>query len=127
MDETVKWVTGMLIAYPEAAGVIGGLLASWAMTQWVKFLLPDTWPERTFKAVTRAIATVSAFGFCYGLWEAIDYMRHDPSNERPLAVMVSIGCAFASPILYTITMRVVVHFFPWVDAKISARPKQSSD
>ena len=43
-------------------------------------------------------------------------MREDPTNERPLALIVSIGAAFASPIVYTLTLKVVTHFFPWINS-----------
>ncbi len=119
----IRWATELLLNYPEAIGVIGGLLFSWAATQRVKFMLPTTWSTAKFKSVTRTVATLTAFGFCYGLWEAIDHMRSDPSSERPLAIIISIGCALASPLIYTLTLKVVEHFFPWIDNIMSARPE----
>ena len=118
----IKWATELLLNYPEAIGVIGGLLFSWAATQTIKFMFPAKWTEARFNSVTRIVAMVTAFAFCYGLWEAIDHMREDPTNERPLALIVSIGAAFASPIVYTLTLKVVTHFFPWINSVMSARP-----
>ena len=123
----IRWIVETILQYPEVIGVAGGLAFSWALTQRVKFMLPDTWSDKKLTSITRAVATLSAFAFCYGLWEAIDGMRADPKTEKPLALIVSIGIAIASPIIYTIVMRIVVHFFPWIDAHVSVRPKQPGE
>jgi len=120
----IQWAVNLALQYPEAVGVAGGLIFSWAFTQRVKFELPPTWSDYKAKAITRAVATVSAFLFCYGLWEAIDHMRDDPKSERLLALVVSLGVSVASPIAYTIVMRITVHFFPWLDSHVSARPSE---
>jgi hypothetical protein len=118
-----QWISDTLKAYPEAFGVALGLLFSWGATQRVKFMLPATWPTPKYKAVVRAVATVTAFAFCYGTWEAIDHLRADNVGaERPLAAIISIGVALASPIIYTYTLKALVHFWPWIDDKVSGRP-----
>lgn len=100
------------------AAVLSGLLCSLAFTQALKKLGPDfdNLSDRSLRWLIRV--TAFAFGFTptFLLW---------PQRGAP-AVAFGFAIGVLAPAIYTVVARIVVHFFPWLDAKISARPTRGT-
>lgn len=102
------------LAHPTAVRALAaGLVTSWLVTQGWKF---HPWLSRLTPVAarwyTRGIAFVTGFGPVATLW---------PEHGAPrwmLAVVIGI----AAPILYTLALRIVGHWWPWLANAASARP-----
>ncbi|MGH7239671.1 MAG: hypothetical protein ACREHG_06350 [Candidatus Saccharimonadales bacterium] len=99
-------------APPQVWATIAGLLISWCGTQFFKFWLPLTLTNGQHRQAIRGLATVLAFLPTFLLWPT-----HDAVGAI-WGVVVGLG----SPISYLLVIRIAVHYFPWIDDKMSARP-----
>ena len=110
MLDYINAVTGWL-AYPEVRAVLVGLIVSWNGTQVIKnapSLVAKSEPARRWN--TRAIA------FLLGLFPtALLWPGH--VHER---VLIGVAVGLAAPTIYTYGARVLYHYFPWLEAKMSA-------
>lgn len=97
------------------AAILAGLLCSLAFTQALKKFGPDF--DGLSDAALRWFIRASAFAFgfvpTFLLW---------PQRGAP-AWAFGFAIGVLAPTIYTIVVRVLVHFFPWLDGKISARPE----
>lgn len=103
------------LAHPEVRAVLVGLIVSWNGTQIVKnapWLVAK--PNVARRWNTRAIAFVLGLVPTAILWPG----RID---ER---VLIGIAIGLAAPAIYTYGARVLYHYFPWLEAKMSAEQKQ---
>lgn len=100
------------------AALLAGLLCSLAFTQALKKLGPEfnNLSDNALRWFIRVSAFVFGFLPTYLLW---------PQRGAP-AVAFGFVIGMLAPSIYTIVIRVAVHFFPWLDSKMSARPNQSS-
>ena len=109
---SLRDIEHFLVTPSGVRAIVVSLIMSWAGTQWFKvreFLLQM--PARYHKLTTRVIAFGLAYLPCVVLWPDI--------NRWIFAPLV----AFAAPFVYTIVMRILYKFFPWLVDKVSAEPK----
>lgn len=101
------------------AAVLAGLLCSLAFTQALKKLGPD-W-ERLSDRQLRLLIRVTAFAFgfvpTFALWPQRGWA----------AVSFGFVVGVLAPAIYTLAARIAVHYWPWLDAALSARPTASND
>lgn len=91
-----------------------GFGASIGGTQLVKFASQLTrMPDREFRVAVRLFAFLSGFVWTWGFWPQAGWN----------GVAIGIVVGLLAPLLYTTTARVLVHRWPWLDGKISARPE----
>jgi len=113
MPEWIQTIIGWL-ANAELRAVLAGLIISWNVTQLVKsspalVAMPE--PSRRWR--TRLFAFVAGFVPTLALWP----------GQNVEAVIVAAMVGLSSPAAYTIAARVLYHYFPWLEAKMSAAPK----
>lgn len=116
LDSVIAWfnaVEGFLLNPSVSRAVLAGFLVSFAVTQNIKkFWLPKDWPDAKHKRYTVAVA------FVFGFWP-VYALAPIPASESVLwAVMVG----FASPSVYTAAVKLLYHFWPFLEPKLSARP-----
>lgn len=120
MQDAIEWFNGFLAQPSPLKAVMFGLLLSWGGTQWLKkrgltvlrhFL--DELDDESHKVVLRAIAFLLAWCPVFALWPA-------DALERGLAAGVTAVCA---PYTYSFITAIAYHFFPWLEPKLSARPR----
>ena len=101
------------IAHPQVRAVLVALVISWNVTQIVKNA-PHlvALPESGRRLVTRGIAFALAAIPCALLWR--------PISAEGFAVATAVG--LAAPVIYTYGARVLYHYFPWLEPKMSAAP-----
>jgi hypothetical protein len=97
------------------AAVLAGLLCSLAFTQALKKLGPGF--GNLSDAALRWFIRASAFAFgflpTFLLW---------PQRGAP-AWAFGFAIGVLAPAIYTVAARIAVHYFPWLDGKLSARPE----
>lgn len=77
-------------------------LAGYGVTQFVKFPIYENVSEKWAAWWTRAVSVASTFVV---LWTISD-----------LSVAVCAAVGLAQPLLYTVTMALVRHYWPWLEA-----------
>ena len=110
MLDYINTVTGWL-AYPEVRAVLVGLIVSWNGTQIVKnapSLVGKPEPARRWS--TRGIAFLLGLFPTALLWPGYIHER----------VLIGVAVGLAAPTIYTYGARVLYHYFPWLEAKMSA-------
>lgn len=116
MPDWIQTIVGWL-ANAELRAVLAGLIISWNVTQLVKgapsLVSLDDVARRWW---TRLIAFAFGFAPTLALWPG--------SNAEAITVAATIG--LSSPTVYTIAARVLYHYFPWLEDRMSAAPKISS-
>lgn len=117
MPEWIQTIADWL-TYREVRAIIVGLILSWGITQVVKNA-PSlvAMPENDRRFWTRVLAFLLGALPSVALWPG-DWV------ER-LSIGAAIG--FASPVIYTYGARVLYHFFPWLEIKMSATPAVPKD
>lgn len=107
-------VESYLVGHTAMKALVAGFVTSWCVTQGGKYHPAIAhMSDAAARRWTRAIAFVTAFGPVAYLWPL-------PGAERwVIAVMIGV----ASPVAYTILVRVVGHFWPWLEQHASARPQ----
>ncbi len=115
----LEWVTTFAgwLARAEVRAVIIALVISWNATQLIK---NAPWivgmHEVHRRLVTRSIAFGLAAVPCALLWPR--------GIEGPL---VAVAVGLGSPVVYTYGTRVLYHYFPWLEPKMSADPVRRID
>lgn len=124
MNDTFEWIahavheTNAFLSTPSALrAVLFGLLLSWSTSQVLKFL-PSlmAMSDPTHKVVVRWLAFCLAYFPVVMLWPG-------SFAERMLAGVITGLCA---PTAYALLARALYHFFPWLEARMSAKPQDSS-
>jgi hypothetical protein len=112
MPDWVNIIVGWL-AIPEVRAVLVGLIISWNGTQLIK---SAPWlvavPDRERRFCTRLLA------FALGFWPVLILWPGPDSEAAQVALAVGLG----SPAAYTLAARILYHFFPWLEVKMSATP-----
>lgn len=116
MFEWVKYVMEF-IATPSAGRAIAlALLAGIMLTQLVKFQLPEWLSNKEHARRVRLFSVAVTLAVCYALW---------PLGEGALVVfIISAVVGISSPTIYWLAVKVLYHFWPWLDNTLSARPEQ---
>lgn len=106
------------LARPEVRAILVGLIVSWNATQIVKNA-PSLvrLPEPQHRAWTRLIAFLVGAAPTAVLWPG------EPAERALIAAAVGL----ASPAIYTAGVRVLYHYFPWLEVKMSANPAVSKE
>ena len=111
----LEWINTFAgwVALPQVRAILVALVISWNVTQLVKNA-PQLvrMPETSRRLATRAIAFALAAVPCVLLWRP-------PGTE---GVIVAIATGLAAPVIYTYGARVLYHYFPWLEPKMSATP-----
>lgn len=96
------------------AALLAGLVTSWCITQGWKFVpAMKGLSDIRHRVLTRVIAFVTAAGPVASLW---------PLPGAPRWIW-AIAVGVASPVAYTVAMRIAGHFWPWLANAASARPE----
>lgn len=124
MQQFIEWFNSFLTQPSPLRAVMFGLLLSWGGTQYLKkrgLELMRRWldelDDESHRTVIRAIAFMLAWTPVYLMWPAIEI------TERALAAGVTAVCA---PYAYSFFTAIAFHFFPWLEPKLSARPKDGA-
>lgn len=116
----MEWVNGILKAfsnYPDVAAAVVGVFISWCATQFVKKLLPDTWPEKKYRRAVQITGFVTGWGFAHGAW-----ILFDPTSTHFERAYMSAACGFASPALYSLIVPYLATKWPRIGKAMSGRP-----
>lgn len=93
--------------------LVVGLICSIGFTQLVKFSTAfQQLSDRNHRIATRAVSLCFATIPTWILWP----------TPGIAAFLISVTLGIVAPMIYTIAVRVTVHFFPWLDDQVSARP-----
>lgn len=97
------------------AALLAGLLCSLAFTQVLKKLGPEfpSLSDRQLRGFIRFSAFVFGFVPTYLLW---------PGRGWP-GVLFGFVIGVLAPAIYAVAVRIIVHYLPWIDPLVSARPK----
>lgn len=125
MQDTLRWiveavqdVNAFLTTATPVRAVLAGWLVSWAATQAIKFAPAlQTLPSDLHRAYTRLIAFDLAAVTTGLLW---------PGEFGGKLLSAALVGWFA-PTAYAVLARVLYHFFPWLETRLSARPGSSED
>lgn len=115
--EYLRSLLALANQYPEATGATLGIIFSIAATQYFKFLIPDTYSEVKYRAAVRSIGVVTGWVFGYLAWKVFD--PHAPKVED---LFYSLGIGFASPLVYSIGIALLLKWKPELNKAISGRP-----
>lgn len=102
------------LGHPTAArALIIGFVCSIGLTQLLKFSPQlESFTDLAAKWAIRVLAFGAAALPTWALW---------PEPGLP-GIVVAVTLGLITPTLYTLVVRIAVHFFPWLDDKLSARP-----
>lgn len=114
MQQWFDWI-GAMLGQPGALRAIAvALVISWNGTQFIK---NAPWLTRMHDGARRSATQLIAFWLAFIpaalLWP-------EPGTPR-WVLAVAIG--YASPLAYTYGARVLYHFWPWLEPKMSASPR----
>lgn len=106
------------LAHPEVRSILIGLIISWNATQLLKNAPALVrLPELQQRWWTRVIAFLIGAAPTAILWPG------DPAES----LLMALAVGFASPTIYTYGARVLYHYFPWLEVKMSAAPAVPKD
>lgn len=117
IERWLQIVEMYFIGHTAIKAIVAGFVTSWCVTQGGKYHpVIAGMSDVAARRATRALAFVTGFGPVAVLWPL-------PGAERwVMAVVVGV----AAPVAYTIVVRVVGHFWPWLGQHASARPGESA-
>lgn len=116
--ETLSHILHMATEYPDVAAAVVGILLSMFATQFVKKLLPSTWPDSKYRVVVQLTGFFTGWFFTHGAW-----VLFDTGASHFEKFYASAGCGFASPAVYSFLSAWLGHKYPWFDRVLSGRPK----
>lgn len=96
-----------------ARSIVFGLLASLALTQFIKVTFPQRLPDTWHRVVTRGVAFLVAMGVCLFTWPV----------RTPDAWAISLTTGLVSPVGYKVAVATLYHYVPWLEPYLSARPR----
>lgn len=105
LDEILRWLGAGNTLIRDMGPVITlalGMLAGYGITQWVKFPIYEHVSEKWAAWWTRSVSIVSTAAVTYAI------------GTLPAWVCVAVG--LGQPLLYTVTMALVRHYWPWLEA-----------
>jgi hypothetical protein len=106
------------LSHPEVRAILIGLILSWNLTQLVKNAPALVrLPELQHRWWTRAIAFLIGAAPTAILWP----------SELAESLLVAGAVGFAAPVIYAYGARVLYHYFPWLEPKMSAMPVAPKD
>lgn len=117
----IDWIDHMLrlidaeLGQPTAVrALLAGFVVSWGLTQLLKYL-PHlrAYSDRQFRWAVRVLAFLLGALPTFLLWP-----EHDLQTGALMALVVGV----LAPTVYTVVVRAAVHWWPWLDDKVSARP-----
>lgn len=116
LETLIQWIAAgdraVLTMGPIVATALA-MLGGSALTQLVKFPLADVLPERWLDWSIRVLAIVCT-------WFALHWLTRLPP-------MLELVLALAQPYAYTLTMRLIRHRWPWLEATRVVGSAQPSD
>lgn len=116
MFEWIRYVLEFIAAPSVGRAIAFSLLAGIMLTQLVKFQLPEWLSDKEHARRIRLFSCAVTLAVCYALW---------PAGEAPLIILViSAVVGISSPTIYWVAVKVLYHFWPWLDCTLSARPGQ---
>lgn len=122
MNDTVNWVdhaihaANAFLSEPNALrAVLFGLLISWSGSQALKFL-PSM--VRLNGEAHRQAVQFLAFTLAY---VPVALLWPGPWSIRLLAAVTTGLCA---PTAYSLVVRILYHYFPWLEPRLSAKPQE---
>lgn len=113
----LEWITTFAgwLARAEVRAVLIALIISWNGTQLVKNAPGLVALEDGRRRLsTRTIAFALGFMPAFALW---------PGGHIE-AVLVAAATGLAAPTIYTYGARILYHYFPWLEIKMSAVPAE---
>lgn len=121
----IDWVFHLLdvidiqLGHPTAVrALIVGFVCSVGLTQLLKNLPNlDAFTDGGFRWAVRVLA--------FGLGAVPTWALWPEAGVSGIAMAIVIG--IVSPLLYTVLVRTAVHFWPWIDVTVSARPQTKED
>lgn len=112
-----QWFTQIVEFVATASigrAIVFSLLAGLALTQWVKFQFPDWLTDKQHSRYTRMFASLLTFAA---------FLALAPDTDKLSAICVmGLVMALGSPFLYWLIVKILYHFWPWLDDTLSARP-----
>jgi hypothetical protein len=111
------WIRQVLefASHPSVGrAIVVAQLASMLLTQFVKFQLPEWLSDAAHARRVRLFAALVSMIVSMTLWPVDD--------TRVVKVVFAAVAAVASPTTYWLAVKVLYHFWPWLDTTLSARP-----
>lgn len=117
----IDWIERMIKAIDAELGnatatraLLIGFVCSIGLTQLIKFASQlQPMPDREYRIAVRVFAFLAAAVPTWALW---------PEAGWP-GVIIAVTMGLVAPGLYLLVARVLVHKWPWLDGKLSARPE----
>jgi hypothetical protein len=105
------------VAEPSPArAIVFSIIAGSMLTQFIKFQLPDWLTDKDHSRRVRLFSVAVTFAVCVALWPIGD--------TRSIKFAIAFTAAISAPTLYWLAVKVLYHFWPWLDTTLSARPEE---
>ena len=124
MEKYIQMVETFLVQPSASRAVLFGLIAAWCGTHVIKRNSKmlrrwlDELDDDSHRVVVRCLAFLMAWVPVALLWPA------ESLTERFLAAGVT---AISAPYAYSLFTTIAFHFWPWLEPKMSARPRAAAE
>jgi hypothetical protein len=117
IDHALRMIDLQLGMPTAVRALVVGLVCSWGLTQLLKFL-PHlaAFGDHAFRWSVRVLA------FCLG---ALPTWALWP-EAGSAGVWMALAVGIMAPTAYTVGVRTVAHFWPWMSDRVSARPTSNA-
>lgn len=119
MYEWMKYIVNFVALPSVGRAIVMALLAGIMLTQLIKFQLPDWLTDKEHSRRIRLFSCAVTLAVCYALWPAGD--------TQVVSLVISTVVGISSPTIYWLAVKVLYHFWPWMDTSLSARPEQGKN
>lgn len=114
MYEWLKYAFNFVALPSVGRAIVLALVAGIMLTQLIKFQLPDWLTDKEHSRRIRLFSCLVTLAVCYALW---------PNEDTQVtALVISAIVGVSSPTIYWLAVKVLYHYWPWLDSSLSARP-----
>jgi membrane-bound metal-dependent hydrolase YbcI (DUF457 family) len=114
MNEIFHSVVDFINTASVARAIAFALIASFALTQGIKYTLPDFLTDASHRTMTVLLAYAIAFWVCWAMWPPL----------APNRLVLSVVTGLCTPLFYKVVTAVLYKYAPWLESYLSARPKE---
>lgn len=117
MERIIRAIDAELGQVTATRALLIGFACSIGLTQLVKFASQlEPMPDRQYRVAVRVFAFLAAVIPTWALWPEAGWS----------GVIIAVTMGLIAPSLYLVVKRTAVHFWPWLDGRVSARPNDGA-